>query len=125
VTVKYFLDLHHWHSNSPAFKMAKASNKSATKLKKNRGRQSDFSGEKKAYLDGLAKDFLNRKDRSTFYNEVTQGLVDQFGYSRDGKVYVEAGTLTAEEKLEYYQALRSVSVHFTIKLYWSSYTSVG
>lgn len=113
------------HSQSPACNMAKATNKSATKEKKTRGRQSDFSGEKKAYLDGLAKDFLNRKDRSTFYNEVAQGLIEQFGYSRDGKVYVEAGTLNADEQLEYYQALRSVSVYFTIKLYLSSYTGVG
>ena len=94
--------------------MTKATNKSATKPRKTRGRQSDFSGEKQAYLDSLAKDFLNRKDRSTFYDEAAQGLFDKFGYSRDGKVYVEADTLSAEEQLEYYQALRGVSVHFAI-----------
>lgn len=90
--------------------MAKPTKKSASKPKKTRGRQSDFSGEKQAYLEGLAKDFLNCKDRRTFYNEVAQGLVEKFGYSRDGKVYVKADTLTADERLEHYQALRNVSV---------------
>jgi hypothetical protein len=105
--------------------MVKATKESATKPKKSRGRQSDFSGEKKAYLDGLAKDFLNCKDRSAFYGEATQGLFEKFGYSRDGKVYVEADTLTEEEKLDYYQALRNVSFHFYIKFYWSTYIGVG
>ena len=94
--------------------MVKATKKTANKPIKSRGRQSDFSGEKKAYLEGLAKDFINSKDRSAFYDESAQGLIDKFGYSRDGKVYVEADTLTEEEKLKYYEALRNVSVHFDI-----------
>jgi hypothetical protein len=104
--------------------MAKATNKSAPKQKKTRGRQSDFSGEKQAFLEAHAKDFMNRKDRGAFYDEVAQGLVDKFGYSRDGKVYVEANTLNPEEQMEYYQALRGVSVDFTvftIKLHQSTY----
>lgn len=92
--------------------MVKSTNKSPTKEKKTRGRQSHFSGEKEAYLDGLAKEFLSRKDRSAFYDEAAQGLIDKFGYSRDGKVYVEAETLTPDEKLEYYKGLRSVSVAY-------------
>jgi hypothetical protein len=91
--------------------MVKDTKKSSPKPKKTRGRQSDFSGEKEAYLDGLANEFLNRKDRSTFYDEATQGLIEKFGYSRDGKSYVEADTLTLEEKSEYYKGLRSVSDH--------------
>jgi hypothetical protein len=97
---------------SPACKMAKGANKAATKTKKNRGRQSDFSGEKEEYLNGLAKDFHIRKDRGAFYNEAAQGLIDRFGYSRDGRVYVDGDMLSTEEKLEYYQALRNVSIHF-------------
>lgn len=92
--------------------MPKATTQSASKPKKTRGRQSDFSGPQQAFLDGLAKDFMNRKDRGAFYDEAAQGLIDKFGYSRDGKVYVEAETLTSEQKSEYYQALRSVSRHF-------------
>ena len=91
--------------------MPKATNKSASNPKKSRGRQSDFTGEKLAYLDSLAKDFQNCKDRSTFYNEAAQGLIDKFGYSRDGKVYVNADSLNPDEQLEYYQALCSVSVY--------------
>jgi hypothetical protein len=91
--------------------MPKATNKSATNPKKTRGRQSDFSGEKLAFLEGLAKEFQTRKDRSTFYNEAAQGLIDRFGYTRDGKVYVEAESLSDDEQLECYQALRSVSVY--------------
>ena len=91
--------------------MAKPSKKSTPKEKKSRGRQSDFSGEKEAYLDGLAKKFANCKDRSAFYGEAAQGLIDQFGYSRDGRVYVDGNTLSTEEKLEYYKNLRSVSDH--------------
>ena len=91
--------------------MPKATNKSASNPKKSRGQQSDFTGEKLAYLDSLAKDFQNCKDRSTFYNEAAQGLIDKFGYSRDGKVYVNADSLNLDEQLEYYQALRSVSVY--------------
>ena len=57
---------------------------------------------------------MNRKDRGAcaFYDEAAQGLIDKFGYSHDGKVYVEAETLTSEQKSKYYQALRSVSRHF-------------
>jgi hypothetical protein len=91
--------------------------KSANKTKKPRGRQSDFSGDKQAYLDSLAKDFLNRKDRSAFYDEAAQGLIDNFGYSRDGKVYVEADSLTPDEKSEYYQALRNVSIPLALRIY--------
>ena len=91
--------------------MAKDTSKSASKPKKTRGRQSDFSGDRLIYLDGLAKDFQNRKDRSAFYDEVAQGLINKFGYSRDGRVYVQAESLTTDEKLEYYRALRSVSPH--------------
>ena len=72
-----------------------------------------FQQQKKAYLDALAKDFMNCKDRGTFYDEVMQGLIDKFGYSHDGKVYVEADTLSPEEQMEYYQALRDVSIDFT------------
>ena len=89
--------------------MTKPSQKSDN-VKKTWGRQSDFTGEKKAYLEGLAKDFLNRKDRGAFYDEAAQGLIDRFGYSRDGKVYVGPNTLSDDEKVEYYQALRSVNV---------------
>lgn len=95
--------------------MAKGMKKSAPKPKKTRGRQSDFTGDKEAYLVGLAPDFLIRKDRGSFYDEATQGLIDKFGYSRDGKVYVEPDALTSEDRLECYQALRSVSDHFAFK----------
>jgi hypothetical protein len=97
------------------------SNKAPNTTKKGRGRQSDFSGEKEAFLDGLAKDFLTRKDRSAFYDEAAQGLIEKFGYSRDGKVYVGAGDLTDEEKLEYYKTLRSVSPHSAIWFYGRAY----
>lgn len=107
---------------SPACKMPKGANKAASKPKKNRGRQSDFTGEKEEFLNGLAKDFQNRKDRGAFYNEAAQGLIDRFGYSRDGKVYVDGDMLSTEEKMEYYQALRNVSIHFTIILYWRTYS---
>jgi len=92
--------------------MVKEANKSLPKPKKTRGRQSDFSGEKEAYLDGLTKEFQNRKDRSAFYDEAAQGLIDKFGYSRDGKIYFEGDNLSSEEKLECYKGLRSVSDHF-------------
>jgi hypothetical protein len=69
-----------------------------TEPKKSQGRQSDFSGEKQEYLDGLAKEFRNRKDRGAFYDEAAQGLIDKFGYSR-GKACVEADTMTPEEKI--------------------------
>ena len=97
--------------------MAKGTKKTATNANKTRGRQSDFSGEQLVYLDGLAKDFHNRKDRGVFYNEAAQGLIDKFGYSRDGKVFVQADTLNSEERVEYYQALRSVSVNFAMKCF--------
>jgi hypothetical protein len=95
--------------------MVKETKKTVTQPKKTRGRQSDFSGEKQEYLNGLVKEFLTRKDRGAFYGEAAQGLIDKFGYSRDGKVYVEADTLTTDEKLEYYKNLRSVSDQFTIR----------
>ena len=106
--------------------MPKTTNKTGIKHKKPRGRHSHFTGEKLAYLDGLAEEFTNRKDRGTFYDEATQGLIDTFGYSRDGKAYVGADTLSTEEQVEYYQALRSVSVHFPTKLHLSTtYADVG
>jgi hypothetical protein len=89
------------------------------------GRQSDFSREKLAYLDGLAKDFQNCKDCGTFYDKAVQGLIERFGYTRDGKAYVGADSLTAEERSEYYQALHNVSVHISMKMYWRAYTEVG
>jgi hypothetical protein len=98
--------------------MVKQSKKTAPKAKKTRGRKGDFSGEKEAYLDGLAKDFGNRKDRSAFYDEAAQGLIDKFGYSRDGRVSVEGDSLSPEdanlspdEKVAYYKNLRGVSDH--------------
>jgi hypothetical protein len=94
--------------------MVKGTKKNDTQQKKTRGRQSAFSGEKQDYLDGLTNEFLSRKDRGAFYDEAAQGLIDKFGYSRDGKVYVEADTLTSEEQLEYYKGLRSVSHQFTV-----------
>ena len=97
--------------------MAKGSKKTATNANKTRGRQSDFSGEQLAYLDGLAKDFHNRKDRGAFYNEAAQGLIDKFGYSRDGKTFVQGETLSSEQRVEYYQALRSVSEEFGMKCF--------
>lgn len=90
--------------------MVNPTQKTTTKGKKTRGRQSDFSGEKESYLLGLTKEFDTRKDRGAFYDEAAQGLIDRFGYSRDGRVYVGAETLSAEEKLDYYKGLRSVSV---------------
>lgn len=96
--------------------MPKPMNKAPKDNKKTRGRQSAFSGEKEAYLDGLADQFLNRKDRSVFYDEATQGLMDKFGYSRDGKVYVDGDSLTPEDKLDYYQTLRHVSAHIAIRI---------
>jgi hypothetical protein len=92
--------------------MVKTTKKTVTQTKKNCGRQSDFSGEKQAYLDGLTKDFMSRKDCGAFYDEAAQGLIEKFGYSHDGKVYVEADTLTSEEQLEYYKGLHSVSDQF-------------
>ena len=89
--------------------MAKGTKKNSSNANKTRGRQSDFSGDQLIFLDGLAKDFHNRKDRGAFYNEAAQGLIDRFGYSRDGIVFVQADTLNSEERVEYYQALRSVS----------------
>jgi hypothetical protein len=104
--------------------MPRTSNKSANDTKKTRGRQSHFSGKKLAFLDSLAPEFLIRKDRSAFYGEAAQRLIDQFGYSRDGKVYVEGDSLRPEEKSEYYQALRNVSLHIFLRVvrntYWSS-----
>lgn len=85
---------------------------SASKPKKTRGHQSGFSGPQQAFLDGLAKDFMNRKDCGAFYDKAVQGLIVKFGYTRDGKEYVEAEKLTSEKKSEYYQALRGVSSHF-------------
>jgi hypothetical protein len=96
--------------------MVKGSKKTVSQPKKSRGRQSDFSGEKQEYLDSLTKEFQTRKDRGAFYDEAAQGLIDKFGYSRDGKVYVEAETLTSEEQVEYYKGLRSVSDQFTIRI---------
>jgi hypothetical protein len=104
--------------------MVKETKKTVTQPKKTRGRQSDFSGDKQVYLDGLTKEFMTRKDRSAFYDEAAQGLIDKFGYSRDGKMYVEADTLTTEEKLEYYKGLRSVSDQFTIRKDWNTYSGV-
>ena len=97
--------------------MPKSSNTAPNGSKKGRGRQSDFSGEKEAYLDSLRKDFPNRKDRSAFYDEAAQGLIDKFGYSRDGRTYVEADNLSDQEKLEYYQTLHSVSACLAKKCY--------
>jgi hypothetical protein len=94
--------------------MPKSSNKAPNKNKKGRGRQSDFSGEKEAYLDGLAIHFNDRKDRGAFYSEAAQGLIERFGYSRDGKEFVEGDTLSDQEKVEYYQALRGVSARIGI-----------
>jgi hypothetical protein len=95
--------------------MVKGTKNSVTQPKKTRGRQSDFCGEKLEYLDSLANEFLSRKDRGAFYNEVAQGLIEKFGYSRDGRVYVEAETLTTEEQLDYYKGLRSVSDQFSFR----------
>jgi hypothetical protein len=99
--------------------MVKGTKKTESQPKKTRGRQSDFSGEKQEYLDGLTNEFLSRKDRGAFYNEAAQGLIDKFGYSRDGKVYVEADSLTSEEQLDYYKGLRSVSDQFTVRIGWN------
>lgn len=55
--------------------MVKDTKKSTPKPKKTRGRQSNFSGEKEAYLNGLANKFLNHKDHSIFYDEAAQGLI--------------------------------------------------
>jgi hypothetical protein len=101
-------------------------NKSTPKEKKNRGRQSAFSGEKEAYLIGLAKDFNSRKDRSAIYDEAAQGLIDKFGYSRDGRVYVDGNSLSADEKTDCYKNLRNVSDHHAIERYYNTYyTGVG
>ena len=62
--------------------MVKDTLKNPPKVKKTRGRQSDFSGEKEADLDGLTDEFQKRKDRSTFYDEAAQGFIEKFGYSR-------------------------------------------
>ena len=97
--------------------MVNTPNKSSQKPKKNRGRQSDFSGEKESYLDGLANTFLNSNDRGAFYDEATQGFIGQFGYSHDGKVFVKADTLSTEVKLEYYKALRNVGDLLPFKWY--------
>ena len=91
--------------------MVKDTLKNPPKVKKNRGRQSDFSGKKEAYLDGLTDEFQKRKDRSTFYDEAAQGFIEKFGYSRDGKVFVKADKLTSDERSECYKGLRTVSVH--------------
>ena len=96
--------------------MPKSTNQAQNTNKKGRGRQSDFNGEKEVFLDGLTKDFLTRKDRSAFYDEAAQGLIEKFGYSRDGKVYVGGEGLTPDEKSDYYKSLRSVSHHVTILL---------
>ena len=98
--------------------MPKATTKSATKTSKSRGRQNDFSGPQQVFLDGMAKDFQNRKDRGAFYDEAAQGLIERFGYSRDGKVYVQADSLSDKEQSQYYQALRGVSENILIKFYW-------
>lgn len=105
--------------------MPKDTKTSTPKPKKGRGRQSDFSGEKESYLLGLTKEFLTRKDRSIFYDEATQGLIDKFGYSRDGKVYVDADSLDPDEKLEYYKGLRNVSDNFVFKWYWKAYLFIA
>ena len=94
--------------------MPKSTKKTSNPTNKGRGQQSDFSGEKEIFLDNLGKDFQNRKDRSAFYSEVTQGLIEKFGYSCDRKVFVEADTLSPEEKLEYYQSLHGVSAHIAV-----------
>lgn len=94
--------------------MVKTTKKTVTQTKKTRGRQIDFSGEKQEYLDSLAKEFRTCKDRGAFYDEAAQGLIDKFGYSRDGKLFVEADTLTEDEQLEYYKGLRSVSNQFIV-----------
>jgi hypothetical protein len=101
--------------------MPKSAKKVQNPIKKGRGRQSDFSGEKEEYLDGLAKNFANRKDRKTLYDEAAQGLIERFGYSHDGKVYVEGDSLTPEDKREYYQNLRSVSACVAIRISGSAY----
>ena len=94
--------------------MPKSTKKPSNPTNKGRGRQSDFSGEKEVFLDNLGKDFQNLKDRGALYNQATQGFIEKFRYSRDGKVFVEADTLSPEEKLEYYQSLRGVSAHIAI-----------
>ena len=97
--------------------MVKLTNTSTSKPKETRGQHSDFSGEKEDYLVGLSKDFLNCKDRTAFYDEAAQGLIERFGYSHDGKVYVDGDDLSKEAKLECYKGLRSVSNQLAIMAY--------
>lgn len=103
--------------------MANSTSKLHNNPKKSRGRQSAFSGEKEVFLDGLADVFWNTNDRSAFYDDATQGLIDRFGYSRDGKVYVEEDTLNPEEKRDYYQTLRHVSARIAIRYYGNAYAT--
>ena len=73
-----------------------------------------FSGGKEVYLDSLADAFRNTKDHSVFYNEATQGLIVRFGFSCDGKNYVEEDTLNPDKKKVYYQTLHNVSACIAI-----------
>lgn len=56
-----------------------------------KGRTSRFTGEKGAFLDAMAGEFVNSSDRGSFYKAAAARYIERFGYS----VYGESPNLAS------------------------------